>query len=314
MAVTIREVFEKGANKQGLSFAFCLLLAAFIWLINALNNTYSSSVSVPILYSKTNPEQPARNLPDHIHLEVRGKGFALWSFKRKAKGFSIHTEGFSGRMKDTVLDSRAALEPLLTDFTKTLDIEKLEPEQLIFSGRPYFSKKLAVRGAVNVRFKQPMVQSGPAVFYPDSINVFSGALIPDSLKTISVEAVTIESAEKAVFKRLRLKLPGKDFRSTHQDAWLYVPAEEGTEIKLEVPVYAGPLNDGDLYIPSYVILSCMVPLSKYNLTHPSRFRVQPAATFPEANRVPLLLSHAPYWASHIDYEPKLVQKLKKKLL
>ena len=164
----------------------------------------------------------------------------------------------------TIISSKDAISTLLYDFSKEITISDIKPAQLIFSGVEFYSKKLAVKGNYKLHFQTPFIQSSPSIYYPDSVWVYSNNKIPSSVTDIFAEMVTQKNVSHSVFKKVSLKKPFETYRLLQSDVWLMVPVEEGTEIELDVPIQT---KYGELFIPSSVQVSCMVPMSKYNQTH-----------------------------------------------
>ncbi len=295
-------------NRQGASFAFCVLLAALIWVINALNNVHSSTVIIPIVYDKEISKNSTHPLPPSIHVEVKGRGFSLWSFHAAARKFTIQTPYLNSRTKDTIISSKDAISSLLYDFSKEMTISEIIPAQLVFSGVEFYSKKLAVKGDFKLNFQTPFIQSRPSIYYPDSVWVYSNNQIPSSVTDIYTETFTQKNVSNSVFKKVTLKKPFDTYRLLQNDVWLMVPVEEGTEIELDVPIQT---KYGELFIPSSVQVTCMVPMSKYNQTHFKQFKVVQIKGTGSDDKAFVEVVHAPYWASRIMVEPQLVNKLTK---
>ena len=295
-------------NRQGASFAFCVLLAALIWVINALNNVHSSTVIIPIVYDKEISKNSTHPLPPSLHVEVKGRGFSLWSFHAAARNFIIQTPYLNSRTKDTIISSKDAISTLLYDFSKEITISDIKPAQLIFSGVEFYSKKLAVKGNYKLHFQTPFIQSSPSIYYPDSVWVYSNNKIPSSVTDIFAEMVTQKNVSHSVFKKVSLKKPFETYRLLQSDVWLMVPVEEGTEIELDVPIQT---KYGELFIPSSVQVSCMVPMSKYNQTHHKQFKVVQMKGTGSDDQAFVEVIHAPYWASRVMVEPQHVNKLTK---
>ena len=295
-------------NRQGVSLTLCILLAAFIWVINALNNVHITSVTIPIVYDKEISKNSTHPLPPSIHVEIKGRGFSLWSFHRAARNFSINTPYLNSRTKDTVISSKDAISSLLYDFSKEITISEIKPAQLVFSGVEFYSKKLAVKGNFKLTFQTPFIQSGPSIYSPDSVWVYSNNKIPSSVNDIYTETVTQKNVTHSIFKKVTLKKPFDTYRLLQNDVWLMVPVEEGTEIELDVPIQT---KYGELFIPSSVQVTCMVPMSKYNQTQYKQFKVVQMKGTGSNDKAFIQVAHAPYWASRVMVEPQLVNKLTK---
>lgn len=297
-----------GNNKQGISFLFCVLLAAFIWVINALNETHSSTVVIPIIYDQEILKNSTHPLPPSIQVEVKGRGFTLWSFNREARKYKIHTPYLTSRTEDTIISTKDAIAPLIKNYSKDISVIEIKPSQLIFSGVEFYSKKLAVKGEYKLDLQTPYLQSGPSIYYPDSIWVYSNEKIPSVITHIIAEPVNEKNVSHTVFKKVKLKKPFENYRLLQNEAWLYVPVEEGTEIELEVPIQS---HYGEMFIPSTVKVTCLVPMSKYPLTHYKQFRVAQIKGAGNQEKAFVQVTISPYWVSRVMLSPQLVKKLTK---
>ncbi len=295
-----------GNNRQGISFLLCVLLAAFIWVINALNETHNSIVVIPIVYDKEISKNSTHPLPPSIQVEVKGRGFALWGFNGEARKYKIHTPYLTSRTKDTIISTKDAIAVLIKKYSKDIAVVEIKPAQLIFSGVEFYSKKLAVKGAYELNFQTPYIQSGPSIYYPDSIWVYSNERIPSVITDIMAETVIEKNVSHTVFKKVKLIKPFANYRLIQNDAWLLVPVEEGTEIELEVPIES---RYGEMFIPSTVKVTCLVPMSKYQQTHYKQFRVSQLHGAGDSEKAFVRVTHSPYWASRVMLNPQLVNKL-----
>jgi hypothetical protein len=302
-----RRIFG-GNNQQGISFLICVLLAAFIWVINALNEVHSSTIVIPIEYDNETLKNSTHPLPPSVQLEVKGRGFSLWNFNGEARKYKILTPYLTSRTSDTIISTKEALSGLLQYYSKDISVVDIKPAQLIFSGVEFYSKKLAVKGEFTLNFQTPYLQSGPSVYYPDSIWVYSNEKIPEHLNDIVAETVSAKEVSRPVFKRVKLIKPFPDYRLLQNDVWLLVPVEEGTEIELDVPIQA---RYGEMFIPSTVKVTCLVPMSKYPLTHLKQFKVAQLRNAGEGEKAFVQVTHSPYWASRVMHTPQLVKKLTK---
>lgn len=303
----VKKIFG-ASNQQAISFLLCVLLAAFIWVVNALNNTHQTVVVIPIVYDKEISKNSTLALPPSIQVEVKGRGFALWNFSSAAKKYKVHTSYLSARTKDTVIYSKDAMAALLQNFSKDITVLDLKPTQLVFSGIESYSKKLAVKGNFNLSYQSPFLQSGPAVYYPDSVWVYSNEEIPATLTDIYAKTIEEKNITHTFFHSVALQKPFANYRLLQNHAWLLVPVDEGTEIQLDVPIQS---KYGEIFIPSHAKVTCLVPMNKYTQTKAKQFKVYPIRGTGSSEKTFIQVTHSPYWASRCMLEPDMVRKLTK---
>lgn len=298
-------------KKQGIRFSVCVLLAAVIWLVNALNKNYHTVVSVPVYHARPLENNAAYQVPSSIRMDVSGRGFALIRFKNAASDYAVRTTALRPGNRDSVLDSRMVLASLLDPFNNDISVDYINPPRLFLSGRTSFSKRLKVAGRPVLDLAANTVQAGPHVFYPDSVTVFSGSPIPEHLKLLNALLPVTKNIRQSVFQKVQLQLPEGIYQAVPKEVWCYVPLEAGTEIQLDVPVLSRNGATDELFVPARVTITCKVPLSKYSETKSDRFIVQPTPPAIGGEKVALEIKHAPYWVSDLRLYPEMVSRLKK---
>lgn len=301
-------------KKQGIRFSVCVLLAAVIWLVNALNKNYHTVVSIPVYHARPLENNAAYQMPSSIRMDISGRGFALIRFKNAAGDYAVRTTALRPGNRDSVLDSRVVLASLLDPFNNDISVDYIHPPRLFLSGRNTFSKRLKVTGRPVLDLADNTVQAGPHVFYPDSVTVFSGSPISDILTQLTALLPVSKNIRQSVFQKVQLQLPEGIYQSVPKEVWCYVPVEAGTEIQLDVPVLSSNRATDELFVPARVTVTCRVPLSKYSETKSDRFIVQPSSAATGGEKVALEIKHAPYWVSELRMYPEVVSRLKKPTL
>lgn len=295
-----------GGNKQAATFLFFLLLSAVIWTINALSKEQVTTIDIPVQYISANKVADA---PPAVAVTLKGKGFFLMEFLSDAHGFKIVPKTNAERQGDTVVGALAAIRPLLNSFKGKIEVLRLEPEQLLISGRALFSKKVGVKATSFVAYTGTAVQKGPSVTYPDSIYIYSATPIPDTLTTVFTEPLRLQQVTQSVFRSVKIKAPGKPYHLPIQECWYFLPVEKGTEIQLEVPIRNQYKAVNESYMPASVQLTCKVPLSRYHLTRAALFHVTTADTSIGGEQILLRVAHQPHWASDVQIKPAIANRI-----
>ncbi len=300
-------------NKALVTFMVCFLLATGIWVINSLNNSHSTTVRIPVVFDLPAPVNASLKLPEYMELHIKGRGFTLFQFISRSKRFKIRPFEKANISNDTVVSSIDVIWPLISEFGKEIEVTRVSPDKFFLSGNNSYSKKLPVKGTYTLNCKPSFIASGPSVYYPDSVYIFSSKPIPDHIREINAEPVSIDQADQQVFRRVNLQLPGNDFHLSSRVCWLYIPVEAGTEIRLEVPVISKNKMAAEVFIPNYVKVTCMVPLSKFTATKPSLFSMVTEASDLNTDKVLVRMDRAPYWAGKIRWEPSVVTRFVKNI-
>lgn len=291
----------------------CVVLAACIWVINSLNNQHVMTIRIPVRYELHFNTASRSQVPDFLELDVKARGFTLLEFLSVSRRYKINPFENPSQFNDTVLSSMDAVWPLVRSFGKEIEITRISPKQFFLSDNKAFSKKVAIKGNFRIRFKPSYLASGPSIFYPDSVFIFSSAKIPAELTEIFSENIVFENADKNIFRKLALRLPKGDYQLSQQESWLYVPVEQGTEISLDAPIISINKFASEIFIPNTVKVTCLVPLSKYSLTKSALFSFETQASSLNRDKAIIRLKRSPYWATKIRWEPSTVHRYTKKL-
>jgi len=252
-------------------------------------------------------------VPEFLEIDVKARGFTLIEFVNVSRRYKIKPLENSNFSNDTVMSSLDAVWPLIRAFGKEVEVTRIHPKQFFLSGSKSFSKKVAVRGNYRLKFKPSFLESGPSVFYPDSVFLFSATPIPDEIKEIYTESVVFENADKNIFRKLTLQLPRGEYHLSSRESWLLIPIEAGTEISLEVPIISNNKFASEVFIPNAVKVTCLVPLSKFTATKVGLFSFETESSALNKDKVIVRLKRKPYWAGKIRWEPSTVKRFIKNI-
>ena len=172
-------------NKKFLSFLLCVLLAAGIWVVNALNKTQQCTVDVSINYDQSWLKSwSSGDQPSKLTATLSGRGFDLanFLFKNHRLEVKINQEGLFNSNKE--LSSMDLVHSIFSKYLNTIYIDHISPAIITLPSRKSFFKKVAVKPKFDISLKPEFMISGPAVCVPDSVLLSSSNEFPDTLKTI----------------------------------------------------------------------------------------------------------------------------------
>lgn len=298
-----------GGNKKAGTFLLFVVLSAIIWTINSLSKDHTATLEIPVQYLADIHQISEADLPKHVTVNVRGKGFYLMQFLSDVKDFTIIPAAASRVRSDTVISTVHALSPLTLPYKGKIEITSIVPEQMLVTGRKLYSKKVAIKPIADLSFRPSYVQKGPDVLYPDSIYVYAAHRIPDTLTAVYTAPIRFSDIDRPIFSSVLINVPKGDYHLPIQKCWFYLPVERGTEMQLEVPIRNPYRALNEHYLPSTVQLTCMVPLSKYHLTRPEYFRVSTADTSIHGDKVILHVTRHPHWATAVTIQPAIANRI-----
>ena len=96
-------------DRNILSYIICVIIAAILWFLNALNKEYTSEISYPVRYTDfPKGKYLVSSLPSTITLEVKAKGFTLVGYRISTSflPISLDINSYSNYMleKDNILE------------------------------------------------------------------------------------------------------------------------------------------------------------------------------------------------------------------
>ena len=296
-------------NKKFLSFLLCVLLAAGIWVVNALNKTQQCTVDVSINYDQSWLKSwSSGDQPSKLTATLSGRGFDLanFLFKNHRLEVKINQEGLFNSNKE--LSSMDLVHSIFSKYLNTIYIDHISPAIITLPSRKSFFKKVAVKPKFDISLKPEFMISGPAVCVPDSVLLSSTNEFPDTLKTIFTITIKKEMVKNPVFSTALISIPENlNIIAEVKSVWMYIPVEEATEKVIETTLLPDFIHGGNVeLVPSVVKLTCRVPISRYDQTTANRFLVVANVANDKQKQAVVSVKNAPFWADHISFKPATV--------
>ncbi|TAH20813.1 MAG: hypothetical protein EAZ08_05385 [Cytophagales bacterium] len=136
---------KQNLNKQWdfRAITLCIIIAILVWLFNALNQTYTTHITYPVIF-KTNQSEVVALIPPPttLKLEVTGKG---WNVLNKNLGIGVEpiTIDLLNVLKTKKFDSKRILH-YLTANIKDLKINHIIPDTLVLHYDRVVGKKVNI--------------------------------------------------------------------------------------------------------------------------------------------------------------------------
>lgn len=310
-------------DRNIISYGICVIIAAVLWFLNALNKEYTSEISYPVKYTDfPKGKYLVSELPQNITLEVRAKGFSLLGYHISTSFlpivFNVNTYSNHLLEKNNVFsytlrlnDIKDKISNQLSSDIKLLDIE---PEEINFRFSEAESKLVAIKPEVKYTLKPQYILRNNIRCIPDSISVSGPALIIDTLNFIPTEIWNAGEISRDISKNIRLKpLQGIYFEET--EVQVTIEIERYTEGKRTIRIRPIHLPDslGIRLFPETVEVTYDVGLSKYDQINDSDFsfvvdyRKDPASSFLQVKA-----ARYPDYIKDLDWTPQKVEYILEK--
>lgn len=261
-------------DRKILSYLLCVLIAAILWLLNALNKDYTSDISYPVKYTGF-PEGKylVSSLPKNITLEVKAKGFSLLGYHMSTSflPITLDVDAYSNHLleKDNQFEYTLRLNDIKDKINNQLSSEikllNINPREIEFKFSRAVSRKIPVRPVVDYSLKKQYILRGDIQVSPDSIRVSGPAALVDTLSSVPTDRWEAGEIAKDVSRNVSLNLPA-GLTSDTKEVKLSLFTERYTEARKTIPikVTGRPASLTVRLFPSTVDITYDVGLSMYD--------------------------------------------------
>ncbi len=125
------------------AITLCIIIATLVWLFNALNKTYTTTISYPVIF-RTNQSEVVALVPPptSLELEVTGHGWSIFN-KNLGIGVTPITIDLLNVLRVRKIDTKKILHHLSTNI-KDLKINHVLPDTLLLHYDKVISKKVNI--------------------------------------------------------------------------------------------------------------------------------------------------------------------------
>lgn len=254
-------------------FVFCLILSLTLWFLTTMNRMHTDTVKIPVRYINLPENKMVLNdLPDHITVSIKAKGFRLLSnyiFKHW-NSLEVNVDSqkdvLKGKTNYWVLPLQNKREEFSRQFGSDITIQNIEPDSIYFQFDSKSSKKVPVIFCGQINFQKNYGQSSSILIQPDSILISGNADLLKTTDSVITEQLITDVLSQDFQNKVKLKTI-KGLKYSQQEVSIYIPVEQLTEKKLEIPVNISgvPQDETMKIIPDKVRVNILVPVSKYAL-------------------------------------------------
>lgn len=272
-----KQLFNKASSDRKLYvYLFCLFLAVFFWLLNALGNNYSTSVLFKVKYEN----QPLKKvilseLPQELTIKIKGLGFDLMGYKLKLKDPIIKVDlellnlgnqsNNNGLTSQTILTS-SFLSDISSQLNGHLEIQNILPKSIHIVMDKKIEKILPITPNVDISYAKQHQLFGNILIKPAVVRVTGAQSVLDTLKMLYTENINLQNLSESTNQAVAFI---EEYESLHlsfkpSKVLLYVPVEKFTETSKIITIQVVNVPDSiELKtIPNNIEVKFMLPLSK----------------------------------------------------
>ena len=256
-------------------FAWCFIVAAVLWLFTALNEQYTSSITVAAKYINLPKDKVfIKPLPDEFKIMVTAKGWDLMSnyFRKKAESITVDLNDYR---KTDVLITRRLQDRFALLMSQKITIGEVFPETISLLKDEKGSKKVPVHFIQDITCRDQFGFGGEITYTPDSVIVTGPASIVKTIDHVDTEDQLIKGLDKVSTYEVKLKEPEpKNLTYNPNKISAVIPVYQLTEKKISVPVEVINYSKKDTLklIPEKVSVIYQAPVNKFNTIDSTQFQ------------------------------------------
>lgn len=257
--VKIKDFLLGKKNREFLIFLFFFALSAVFWLLQTLNETFETEITVPLkLQNVPNNLIITSDLPDELRVTVQDKGSVLMKYLYGQPFAPVTVDyknyefgGLAGRVQVQEAEVKRAIVAQLFSSTKVLSVK---PDTLEFFYNRGLKKKVPVRidGVIEPAQQYYLRHVVPK---PDSVVVFAPSSILDTLQA----AYTQSFYQSGLIESKTLSVLIRPIRGAK-----FIP--EALDVQIDVDIY----TEKTVEVP---VVGVNFPADKDLRTFPSRVKV-----------------------------------------
>jgi len=301
-------------------FSVFLLIAAAIWLLNALSKNYTDVIEYPLVYTDF-PENKVfvGEMPRHLDLQVNAHGYALLRYKmfKKPVPISFKVSAFNmnrgSNSASAFILTRYLRDQIAMQLPTELQLLEIKPDTLFFQFADKVTKMVKIKPDFDYTIEKQFTIKDDIMLTPDSVQVTGPDLILDTMKYVYTEKYVLGELNRNYSDKVRLNRQADlEYSTTRVNC--SIELERYTELQVSVPVEVLNLPDSIQLqtFPSSIKLNCRVGLSKYDRieTYPFRAVVDYNKIDDGVMALNVTIQNLPSYLLGYEFNPKTVEFLK----
>lgn len=326
-AHTLKAAGGKGLlhfNRKVYVVLICFLISTIFWLLLALSNDYSTSLTFPVRYHNLPGKKVLMNeLPEQVTVQIRTSGFRIMAFHFASRQKPIDVD-VAGKLQGGLGNLRDVFsfptKSFTSDFNRQLgsdvSITGFLPDSIYINFSDRVSRMLPVKANFKLSFEKQHDTSGHVILQPAVVEVSGPPELVNSLTSISTQKQTLENLRASTTLDLRFE-ENKLLSIKPDRVKATIPVEKFTEGQAQVRIYATNVSPGYSLktFPDRILIRYQVPLSRFNDVSDQLFEArvdgkEVESLHPEKLKVKLIT--APDFVRSILLEPEKVDYILRK--
>lgn len=187
---------------------FCVILSitSIVWVLNALNNEYSTTIDIPIEYNFPNNFVNTTELPSRFSVTIKGLGYNILksNFINRFSTYTFDYQDIKVYLKNDNKNSQYILETnkirkivQKNYFSNIVTIETIRPDTIFLKLISVSEKIVDIKINANIKTKEQFVVYGKYVVKPDKIKIYGAKEIIDTIDYIETEYIELNDVSES---------------------------------------------------------------------------------------------------------------------
>ena len=257
------------------SFFICLLISAFLWLISALNRSYTRTVAIPVNFINYPVGKRITNkLPPYIMVDIKTSGAKLLMLLVKKSIAEITIDvGKVTAVKSAAHQASLSTISSIGNLSKLLntdvDLIKVKPDSIHFIFGKTFTKKVFIKPQVQINYDIPQGIFKRIKVTPQQISISSDSATLAKIDTLYTEKIVLNNLNHRVEQLTAIEVPEALeglIALSHNKVNLQINLDEYAQktIQLPVQVINAPPNTSVKTFPAIVQVTLTAPYTLFD--------------------------------------------------
>lgn len=319
---SIKKIFF--SKKVGV-FVICLLIASFLWVINALNRNYTKTIAIPVKFINLPKNKVlSAELPRVIQADIKATGAKLLfiDFNKQSTEIVIDVAPSINKFKNlrtVAINTALNIGNLSKLFNTEIELIKVKPDSIYFSFGKSFQKIVPVKPRLLIDFDPLYNYADKVKITPAFVTLYGDSSLISAMDSVNTEKIVLNNLNNTISQKAKIDLPEELVQRvgiSHNEVQLDINVDKFTETKIEVPIEAVGLPKGIQLktFPDKVTLTVRVPLQGFETLKPFQFTavVDYKNSASNKTKLPITVSKYPETVKITKVSPEKVEYILKK--
>lgn len=255
---------------------FFILVAALLWLIIKLSDTYTVTVPFAIRYIDIPASQLISDNNQEVNATVKTTGFKLLNYyfkNKKKRRIDISLKEVKYIKKDGNVysySSRYIIDQIGDYMSSNTNDIQLTDDTKYFNMSRLASKKVKIVPETNLSFDKQYNYYGEPISTPDSVTIYGSADDIDKTNEIKTETITRKNVNQNIVAKAKIDLD-KKLRADIDEVEVSINVEKYTESEIVVPIIIPDSIKMHLF-PEKVHIRYIVAMKDYAIINSLSFK------------------------------------------